>query len=125
MNSFFVVLFRVAVNVIGLGVAAIIFKNVEIKSFGVLLLAGTVLSLINILLKPMLTILAIPLLVLTLGLFYLVICAVVVLLTSWIVTGFVVNGFFTAIGVSVVVILINFIFDLLAGNRSNVYIIRR
>lgn len=125
MNSFFSILFRVAVNVIGLGVAAIIFKHVEIKSFGILLLAGAVLSLINILLKPMLTILAIPLLVLTLGLFYLVICAVVVLLTSWIVTGFVVNGFLTAIGVSVVVILINFIFDLLAGNRSNVYIIRR
>lgn len=125
MRIFLAVVYRIAVNIIGIGLAALLFRHAQIANGGALILAGVVLSAINLILKPVIAFLAIPVLVFTLGLFYLIICGAVILLTSWVVPGFHVDGIWTAIGVSIVVGAVNFFFDLFAGNRGDVYVIRR
>jgi len=56
-----------------------------------------VLSVLNLLVKPLLVILTLPVTILTLGLFLLVINAVIILLASNLVSGFAVDGFWTAL----------------------------
>ena len=57
-----------------------------------LLLAGLVLGLVNLLVKPLVTLLSLPLIVLTLGLFYLVINALMIYLVALLLVGFQVDG---------------------------------
>jgi putative membrane protein len=70
------------------------------------LLTAAVLGLLNALLKPLLILLTLPVTVLTLGLFLLVINALIVLLAARIVPGFHVESFWWAIGFSLVLSLV-------------------
>lgn len=78
---------------------------------GVALILGVVRSVV----KPVLTILSLPLVLLTLGLFLLVINAVVLMLTGWLADqldlGFVVDGFWPAVGGAIVVTLVSWLVD--------------
>jgi putative membrane protein len=78
-----------------LGVANIV-PGISITNFGSALLVSFVIGLLNFLVKPIMVLLAIPLLVVTLGLFYFVLNALLFWLASLIVPGFVVNGFIAA-----------------------------
>jgi putative membrane protein len=78
-----------------LGVANIV-PGISITNFGYALLVSFVIGLLNFLVKPIMVLLAIPLLVVTLGLFYFVLNALLFWLASLIVPGFVVNGFIAA-----------------------------
>lgn len=111
MISLQFILYRYFVNVIGLGVAALLFKHVTVDSFATLLLSGLVLSIVNFFLKPFLVFITLPVQVLTMGLFYFVINAIIVMMVSYMVNGLVVDGFWTAIGVSLVVSIVNLLFD--------------
>ena len=77
---------------------------IAIDSFWSALIAGLVLGIVNALIKPLLLILTLPITILTLGLFALVINALMVLLVSFIVPGFAVSGFWIAIGFSIVLV---------------------
>ncbi|MEF3254566.1 MAG: phage holin family protein [Deferribacterales bacterium] len=111
MISLQFILYRYFVNVIGLGVAALLFKHVTVDSFATLLLSGLVLSIVNFFLKPFLVFITLPVQVLTMGLFYFVINAIIVMMVSYMVNGLVVDGFWTAIGVSLIVSIVNLLFD--------------
>lgn len=74
-----------------------ILDGIEVTNYGQALLAAFVLSVLNALLKPLLALFALPLLVLTLGLFIFVINAALLMLTSKIVSGFRVRSFGTAL----------------------------
>ncbi|ADR18751.1 phage holin family protein [Calditerrivibrio nitroreducens] len=108
-------LYKIFVNAIGLGVSAFIFRHVRVDSFAALLVAGLVLSIMNVFVKPLLVLITLPLHVFTLGLFYFVINAIIILLVSSLVEGFWVDGLWTAIGVSLVVSIINLFFDIFYG----------
>lgn len=108
-------LYKIFVNAIGLGVSAFIFRHVRVDSFAALLVAGLVLSIMNVFVKPLLVLITLPLHVFTLGLFYFVINAIIILLVSSLVEGFWVDGLWTAIGVSLVVSIINLFFDMFYG----------
>jgi len=108
-------LYKIFVNAIGLGVSAFIFRHVRVDSFAALLVAGLVLSIMNIFVKPLLVLITLPLHVFTLGFFYFVINAIIILLVSSLVEGFWVDGLWTAIGVSLVVSIINLFFDIFYG----------
>ena len=58
-------------------------------------------------LKPILAILTLPLIILTLGFFYLLINIAMVLLAEWIAPNFSIDGFWTYVGVVVVIWLVN------------------
>ena len=73
-------------------------SSIEVRSFGVALLAALVLGLVNALVRPVLALLTLPVTVLTLGLFILVVNGLMFWLASGLVPGFHVAGLGSAIG---------------------------
>ena len=96
------------VNAAALWLADALFDGVSIDGWWPLLIAAAVLGVLNALLKPVLVLLSIPLIVLTLGLFLLLINIAVLGLTDWISgDGFDINGFWPYVGTVIVVWLVN------------------
>jgi putative membrane protein len=87
-------------------VAAYVLPGVHVANFTAALVTAVVLGIINVLIKPLLIILTLPITIITLGLFMLVINALMILLASSIVPGFVVDGFWWALIFSIVLSLI-------------------
>jgi putative membrane protein len=75
--------------------------------FGTLVLAGAILGVVNFAIRPLVLLLSLPFLILSLGLGLLVVNAFMLWLTSRIVTGFHVGGFWSAVGGALVVWLVN------------------
>jgi putative membrane protein len=107
------------VNIVALLVIDWLFDSVEIGRWGSLLLGAAVLGIANAILKPILTVLTFPLIVLTLGLFYFVLNIAMLALAEWIAPNFSINGFWTYIGATIVVSLVNWVlyslFDSVSG----------
>ena len=76
-------LLRVVVNALALGAAAYLVPGIRAGSITSVLLIALVFGVLNALVRPVLKLLSCPLLVLTLGLFTLVLNAVMLLLTAW------------------------------------------
>ncbi|MFK8284315.1 phage holin family protein [Capnocytophaga canis] len=74
-----------------------ILPGVHITDYFSAVLVAFVLSILNVLVKPVLAIISIPITILTLGLFMFVINAVIILLAAQLVEGFKVNGFLGAL----------------------------
>jgi len=83
-------------------VSAYILPGVTLASFWTALVVALVLGLLNAFIKPLLIILTLPINILTLGLFTLVINALVIMMASAIVPGFKVDGFWYAMLFSIV-----------------------
>lgn len=84
-------------NAIALLAVAYILPGITVASFGSALVAALVLGLINTLVKPVLVLLTLPITILTLGLFLLVINALVFWFVGSILSGFKVDGFWWAV----------------------------
>jgi putative membrane protein len=84
----------------------------HLAGFSDAILLVLVLAVLNAVLKPILKILGFPITILTLGLFLLVINAVIVLLADWILPGFKVDGFLSALIFSVVLSLVTAVIDM-------------
>ena len=97
-------------------VTAYLLPGVHVTNFFWALLVAAVLGFLNATIKPLMVIITIPITVFTLGLFLLVINAVVILLASAIIPGFSVDGFWWALGFSLILSLINSIFNNLASS---------
>ena len=95
------------VNIVALLVIDWLFDSVEIGGWGSLLLGAAVLAVANAFLKPILTVLTFPLIVITLGLFYFVLNIAMLALAEWIAPDFSINGFWTYVGATIVVSLVN------------------
>ncbi len=91
-------------------------KWVHVDSVFTALIVAIVLAFLNQVVKPILIILTIPVTFATLGLFLLVINAGVILIADYFIDGFKVGGFWSALGFSIVLAIIN---SLLGGNRDN------
>ena len=94
------------VNIAALWVADALFDGVSSDGWVPLVIAAAVLGVVNSLLKPVLTILSIPFIILTLGLFLLLINIAMLALTAWIVSDFDINGFWAYVGTVIVVWLV-------------------
>jgi putative membrane protein len=97
----------VAVFVTAYLISAIAPGSVSIQDPLAALVTAIVLAVVNALIKPVLLIITFPITVLTLGLFILVINALMVMLASAIVPGFEVSGFLAALVFSIVLGIIN------------------
>lgn len=104
-----------AANTIVLWVAAQIFPDVRFSGWQALLVAGLLFGLVNATLKPILVILTAPITVVTLGLFLLVINALMLLFTAWLVPGFQVGGFWRALLVALFISVFLFLVNQLFG----------
>src|SRR3972149_3975714 len=87
--------------------AAYLLPGIHVEGFFTALVVALVLGIINATLKPVLLILTLPLTLLTLGLFALVINALMVMLTAAIVPGFNVDSFWWALALSLVLSILN------------------
>lgn len=95
-------LLRWVINAIALGVAAILVRGIYVDGgWQVLALTALIFGLVNALIRPLVTLLTCPLIILTLGLFTLVVNAGMLLLVSWFAglmdIGFAVDGFWPAL----------------------------
>lgn len=105
MRNFIVRLFA---NAVALWVAAEVVPGIELSSdFAGVLLVALVFGLVNAFLKPVVKLLALPLLFVSLGLFALVINAGLLFLTGQLVDGFAVNGFVAAFVGSLIVSVVS------------------
>ncbi len=100
-------LLRLVFNVAALWVAAEALDGVRYDEFSTLVLAALVFGLVNFAIKPLLTLLALPLIVLTLGIAYFFVNLAMLLLTSALVSGFDVEGFWTAVGATIIIWAVN------------------
>ncbi len=90
-------LLRWVLNALGLVLVAYLVPGFFIASFYTALIAALVLGLVNALVRPILLLLTLPVTIVTLGLFTFVINALMILLASTIVKGFIVYGFVPAL----------------------------
>ncbi|MGD2045209.1 MAG: phage holin family protein [Gemmatimonadota bacterium] len=101
---------RLFVNALALTAAAWLIDGIQMSGeFGDVLLVAFVFGLLNALLKPILLFLSLPALLLTLGLFALVVNALMLLLTARLLDDFAVSGFWTAVLGSIVISLVTMI----------------
>lgn len=87
----------ILLNAFLLYVAAYLLKGVYIANFTSAIVAAIILGIINWTIKPLLTIITLPLTIITFGIFLLIINGLMVLLAAYLVPGFVVVNIFWAI----------------------------
>ena len=108
-------------NIFALLVADWIFSGVSIDGWWPLILGAAVLGIANTIVKPILTLLTLPLVLITLGLFYFVINVFMLVLAEWIAPDFSIDGFWTYIGATIVISIVNWalhgIFGLREGSK--------
>ncbi|MCB9234370.1 MAG: phage holin family protein [Bacteroidia bacterium] len=91
--------------------AAWLIPGIEISSFWTALWVSVIMAVVNFFLKPLLTIISLPLIVITFGLFLIVINAVLLLVAGEIAPGFEVNGFWPAVLGSLVISLVSYVLN--------------
>lgn len=96
---------------IAAAVAAYLLPGVVIDGIGNAILLALVLAILNAILRPILVVLTIPVTLLTLGLFLLVINALIILIADYILDGFRVDGFFWALIFSLIMSVVTSIID--------------
>jgi putative membrane protein len=97
-------------NVLALIVVDWLFgDNIEIGRWASLLLGALVLMIGNAVIKPILAILTLPLVIITFGLFYFAINVAMLALAEWIAGSFSIDGFWTYVGATIVIWLVNLI----------------
>jgi len=98
---------------------AYLLPGVHVEHYGYALLVAILVSIANVIVRPILIILTIPITILTLGLFLLVINAAIILLVDYFIDGFNVDGFWWALAFSLILSLFNSLFsDLLKDKEA-------
>ena len=105
-----------AVNAAALWAANALWDGVRIHGWAAYLIGSAVLGIANAVLKPLLTVMTLPLIIITLGFFYLVINIAMIALAEWIAPNFSINGFWAYVGTVVVVWAVNWIGDQIVGD---------
>jgi putative membrane protein len=106
------------VNIVALLVIDWLFDGVEIGRWGSILLGAAVLGLANAFVKPVLTVLTFPVIVLTLGLAYFALNVLMLALAEWIAPDFSIDGFWTYVGATIVVWLVNWVLNTILGRED-------
>lgn len=98
-------LLKLLITTVLVVVIAHFLPGISVDSFTTALIVAVVLGLLNVFVKPILVFLTIPATIITLGLFLLVINAVIILLADYFVDGFAVSGFLSALMFSIILSL--------------------
>ena len=105
-----------ALNLAALWAANAIWDGVQIHGWAGYLIGSAVLGIANAILKPLLAILTLPLILVTLGFFYLLINIAMVALAEWIAPNFSIDGFWAYVGTVIVVWAVNWIGGQVVGD---------
>ncbi len=108
----------VGVNMVSLIVVDGLFSGVSIARWWPLILGATVLALGNAFLKPVFAVLTLPLIVVTFGLAYFALNVAMLALAEWVAPDFSISGFWTYVGATIVVWMVNVLVQGLIGAVS-------
>jgi putative membrane protein len=100
---------RVAINAGALWIANALWDSVSIHGWEAYLIGALVLGIANAIIKPILALLTLPLIIVTLGFFYLVINIAMLALAEWIAPNFSIDGFWTYVGTVFIIWAVNWI----------------
>jgi putative membrane protein len=117
-------LLRAAITALGLWVASELLKGLYFESTSKLILAAILLGIVNAFVRPLAFILTLPITIVTLGLFLLVLNAGMVALVAWLVPGFQISGFWTAVGAALIVSLVSWAASSVIGSNGQVEVFR-
>lgn len=96
------IIVRIVVTSILVMVISYLMKGIVVDTFTTALTVAVVLGLLNFFVKPILVLFTLPITIFTLGLFYLVVNAIIILLCDKLVDGFDVSSFWTALFFSII-----------------------
>lgn len=116
-------LIRWVLTAAGLVLISYMFEGIRVSSVGRAFIAALVLGVLNALIRPIVFLFTLPINILTVGLFTLVINAFMLWLTGWLLDGFSVEGFWTAVGGGLVLSVISLAGSYLVGDRGKVEVI--
>ena len=108
-----------AVNVGALAVTAWALDGVRVDGWGALILAGVVFGIVNTVVKPVVTVLALPVILLSLGIALFFVNMLMLALPDWVVNGLVIDGFWTLVGATLIVWLVNVVVESVFGARGH------
>lgn len=103
--------------------AAYLLEGIEVRGFFSAFFAAAVLGILNALFRPILLILTLPVNILTLGLFTFVINALMLMMASGVIGGFIVHGFWSAVFGSLVISLVSWLLTSLISDEGKVEVI--
>jgi putative membrane protein len=111
-------LIRLVVNAVALIAVAYVVPGIHVSGFAGALIAALILGIVNAILRPILIILSLPLEILTLGLFTLVINALLFWLVGALHVGLSVDGFWPAFWGALVMAIVSWLLSMLTGSKD-------
>lgn len=99
-------------------IIARLLTGIQVSGFEATLIAAAVLGIVNMIIRPILVILTLPITIVSLGLFTFVINALTLKLTAFLVPGLTVNGLFSALLGSILISVVNMLLGNLLGVRD-------
>ncbi len=112
------IIVRLLLSALGVMLVAYLVPGVAVASFWIALLAAIVIGFVNAIIRPVLQVLALPITILTLGLFSLIVNAAMFGLAAWLVPGFTVAGFGPAFWGSVAFAVYSWLINVLIEDES-------
>ncbi|MEM7185423.1 MAG: phage holin family protein [Bacteroidota bacterium] len=112
-------IFKILLTALAVVILSYVLPGVTVASYWIAVIVAVVLGLLRILVKPILVILTFPITVLTLGLFLLVINAVIILMADYFIDGFGVKNIWWAIGFSLLLSLLQSILHSIVEGDKN------
>src|SRR5215472_14756244 len=107
---------RVLLNIVAVFLAARVVPGISVSSDSAGVLAGIVLGFVNAIIRPVLIVLTLPFTIVTLGLF--IVNVICLTLVSWLVPGFHVNGFWSALFGSIFISLVSWVLSTLLIDKT-------
>ncbi|MEI8064065.1 MAG: phage holin family protein [Verrucomicrobiota bacterium] len=108
-----------AIDVLALVIVDLLFAGITLDTWQAVVGGAILLALVNAYLRPFILLLTLPFNILSLGLFTFVINATMLKVVSWLLPGFHVTGFWTAVGAALVISFVSFILHRLLKPTNN------
>lgn len=112
------IIIRLLLSALGVMLVAYLVPGIAVASFWIALVAAIVIGVVNALIRPLLHLIALPITILTLGLFSLVVNAACFGLAAWLVPGFTVSGFGPAFFGALVFALYGWLVNVLISDEA-------
>ncbi len=103
---------KLIVNSLSIFFASYLLPGVHLSSYPKAIWVAIIISLLNVFFKPFLIILTIPITIFTFGIFLFFINAIIFSLAAYLIHGFAIDSFFTAIILSLIVSVLNYLMEL-------------
>jgi len=113
-------LLRWLILTVAIMAAAYLFPGIQVSGFGTALFAALVLGVLNAFFRPILFILTLPINILTLGLFTFVINAFLLMMTSGVIGGLVVDGFGSALIGSLIISIVSWLLSSFINDQGRI-----